>query len=310
MSRFLNAASVQFQPTVYWDGRHDWDALRAGVFESTSRALESLRGFGLDLVVLSEAVGIVGQTNATAESVGAPGPFLRRYLDFAREEHAHVVGSCRIREAGCVYNSAVVVGPRGILGCYHKCFPTLEELDEGISPGRGAAVIETPIARIGAAICFDLNFKELREEYARLRPDIIAFPGMFHGGMVQAIWAYECRSHFISATCFEGCGILDPFGRPLALSDEYTRAPTARINLDCVMVHLSSLLKNIPGIRRKYGAEVTIAVPEHVGAGLLYSACAARTARQVAREFELEPLDDYLARCRARCASARPGGHA
>ena len=40
----------------------------------------------------------------------------------------YLVGSCRIREAECLYDSAVVVGPQGLLGCYHKSFPVLEEI--------------------------------------------------------------------------------------------------------------------------------------------------------------------------------------
>ncbi len=299
MAHFVNVAAVQFQPTIYYDGHHDWDRLREGALESTAKTLDSLGGQGLDLIVLSESISAIGQTSANAENVKTPGPFLRLYMDFARREKTHLVGSCLLREGERVYNSAVVIGPQGILGRYRKTFPVPEELEQGISPGNGAAVIDTPVGRIGAAICFDLNFGELRHAYAELHPQIIAFPSMYHGGLVQEIWAYECRSYFVSATCFENCGILDPFGRPLALADDYTRVPRARINLDYVMSHRSSCIKRIPDMRRKYGLEISIEVPAHVGVALISSASPDRTARDIAREFELELLDDYLARCRA-----------
>jgi predicted amidohydrolase len=298
MARFLNVAAVQFQPTIYWDSTWDWDKLRDGVFDSTAKSLDSLRGYGLDLIVLSESISCLGQTVEMAESVKKPGPFLQMYLDFARKERLHLVGASKILDGGKVYNSAVVVGPKGILGCYYKSFPVVEELAMGVAAGPGAVVVETPIARIGAAICFDLNFNELRNEYAALRPEIIAFPSMYHGGFVQTLWAYECRSFFISSTCFEDCGILDPFGRPVALASDYTRVPMARINLDYVMVHLAQLGSKMPDIKRKYREEVTIDVPEHVGPGLLFSNSPKRTARDIAKEFELELLDDFWARCR------------
>jgi predicted amidohydrolase len=305
MARFLNVAAVQFQPTIYWDSSWDWDRVREGVHSSIAKSLDSLRGYGLDLIVLSEAISCLGQTVEMAESVKKPGPFLQLYLNFARKEKLHLVGASKIRDGGKVYNSAVVVGPKGILGCYYKNFPVTEEMEQGVAAGAGAVVIETPIARIGAAICFDLNFKELRDEYAALRPEIIAFPSMFHGGLVQGIWAYECRFHFISSSCFEDCGILDPLGRPVALASDYTRVPMARINLDYVMVHLAQLGARMPDIKRKYREEVTLDVPEHVGPVLIFSNSPARTARDIAKEFELELLDDYLARCRSAVAQNR-----
>jgi hypothetical protein len=108
MARFLNVAAVQFQPTVYWDSPYDWDKLRDGVLGSTAKSLESLRGYGLGLVVLSEAIACMGQTVKTAETVKAPGPFLELYLDFARKERLHLVGSSNIREGEHVYNSSVL----------------------------------------------------------------------------------------------------------------------------------------------------------------------------------------------------------
>ena len=128
---------------------------------------------------------------------------------------------------------------------------------------------------------------------------------MYHGGFVQGTWAYECRSYFISATCFEDCGILDPFGRPLALANDYTRLPMAKINLDYVMVHLGTLVSKLAEIRKKYRDAVTIEIPEHVGPALIFSNTLQRTALDIAREFELELLDDLLARSRRVAADNR-----
>jgi hypothetical protein len=101
-------------------------------------------------------------------------------------------------------------------------------------------------------------------------------------------------------------GIVDPFGRPVKLSDEYTPAPMARINLDCVMVHLDFNREKFPAIARKYREEVRIDIPPHVGPALIFSDSDARSAADIAREFELEMLDDYFARMVDANARNRP----
>jgi len=268
------------------------------MIEETRGLLDRLSGYGLDLVVTPECIEAIGQDIETAETVDTPGPYLETYIDFARRQSCHVAGSCKIREGEHVYNSMALIGPSGdVLGCYYKTFLTGKERNQGLTPGNGAVVIETDIGRIGAAICFDLNFESLRKQYAAARPQVIVFPSAYHGGLMQAVWAYECRAYFVSAHMHIDCGILDPFGRTVALSSEYDVVPTmAKVNLDYVMVHLDGNAPKFPDILRKYGEEVTVDVPAHVGSAMISSNSPSRSALDIAAEFDLELLDDYLAR--------------
>lgn len=302
MAQIVRVASVLFEETVA-EGAPD---AKQVVLKQTADALTSLAGLGLDLVVFSEGVGAIGQVLDDAEDPHEPGPFLALYRDFAVAERCHVAGSAKTRVGGKVHNSVVFFGPSGqVLGVYHKVYLTIGELEQGLAPGAGPVVVDTPVGRLAGVICFDLNFETLRQQYRVLKPDILVYSSMYHGGLQQQTWAYDCRAYFVCACQFLGGGILDPFGRPLALTSCYTKVAVADINLDRAMVHLDYNRDRFPEIRRKYGDEVAIEVPPNIGSTLILSLTDKRSAMDVVREFELELLDDYLPRAGRRNAEKR-----
>ena len=300
MAHFVRVASVLFDTRADRGGTGSHDL----VLEETANVLAGLRGYGLDLVVLSEGIAAIGQGVEDAEAIDSPGPFLSLYMDFAASEKCHIAGSVKLAENDRTYNSLAFVGPEGtVLGAYHKVNLTLNEIEIGLSSGRQAVVVDTPIGRLGGIICFDLNFSDLRNQYRRVRPDILAFASMYHGGLMQQVWAYECQSYVVSALPFIGGGILDPFGRSLKLTDCYTPVAMTTLNLDRAMVHLDHNREKFPEIEKKYLGEVIIDTPPNIGSALVVSLTEKRTAADVVEEFELELLDDYFQR--AREANAR-----
>ncbi len=280
-------------------------AARQRILDDLRGTSDLLAGREVDLVVFSEAISALAQSVDQAEERDSPGPLLQAYGQLALDQKCTVAGSVKLAENGRVYNSIVYIGPDGgILGAYHKTFPTMEELAEGLSHGHGATVVQTPAGRLGGVICFDLNFPELWQAYAPLRPDILTFSSMYHGGaVVQGYWAYQCQSYFASALPFHGGGVLDVFGRPLAATDCYSSVAIATVNLDRALVHLDGNAPRFPDIRRKYGSRIRLEIPPNVGSALMTSLDDRLTAMQVVREFDLELLDDYFARARR----ARPG---
>ncbi|OGV52865.1 MAG: hypothetical protein A2017_17030 [Lentisphaerae bacterium GWF2_44_16] len=293
MSRFVNVATVLFS-TCAERGKKDAKDI---LLRETKAVLESMKGYGFDLVVFSEGVEAFGQTVDEAEELKNPGPFLKMYMEFAASEKCHVAGSIKIAENGKAHNSIAFIDAEGkALGAYHKNNLTAGEIEMGLNSGGKAVTVDTAIGRIGGIICFDLNFEDIRKQYMKLKPDIMAFASMYHGGLMQAQWAYQCRSFFVSALPFTGGGILDPFGRALALTDCYTSIASARINLDRVMVHLDYNREKFPEIRRKYKGDVIVDIPPNIGPALIYSMTDKRSAMDVVREFGLELMDDYMER--------------
>ena len=292
MARYVNVSSILFSTRAV-RGAKDAGGI---VLKETSDALNNMRGYRFDLIVLSEGVEAFGQTNDTAEEIANPGPFLSLYLDFAAKEQCTIAGSVKIRENGRAHNSIAFVTPDGIAGVYHKTFLTEGERESGLASEKGAVVVDTPAGSLGGAICFDLNFDMIRQGYIANKPEILCFASMYHGGLMQGLWAYQSRAYFISALPFLGGGIIDPFGRPVAISDCYTPHPRARINLDYVMVHLDKNRDHFPAIEKKYREEVSVDIPANVGPALIVSNTEKRTAEDIVREFGLETLDEYMER--------------
>lgn len=297
MARRIKVAAVEFPGRL--TELEPGPASRDQVLKWLDTVRRQCSGFPTDLYVLSESVEAAAQRPDMAEAVDRPGPLLNAYRDWARDLQCHIAGSVKLAEDGAVYNAVVFVAPDGrILGDYRKSNLTIGELEAGLTPGKGAKTTDTDIGRLGGVICFDLNYLWLMQEYRALKPDILCYPSAYHGGIMQAQWAYQCRCFFVSALWFHGSGVLDPFGRPLRLTDCYTSIARAEINLDRVMVHLDYNRDKFADMERKYRDEIRIEIPANIGSALIYSESAARSAEDLMREFGLECLDDYLARSR------------
>lgn len=93
----------------------------------------------------------------------------------------------RTDDPAVVYNSAVLVGPEGLVGCYRKAHLPLLGIDRFTTPGdTGFAVWETEIGRIGINICYDLRFPEGIRSLALAGADIVALPTNWPDGSQNA----------------------------------------------------------------------------------------------------------------------------
>jgi predicted amidohydrolase len=217
----------------------------------------------------------------------------------AKQNNCYIVYSAaRQTDDGFWRNSSVMLDRKGnIAGIYNKNHLVIEENTQAaILYGEDAPVIECDFGRVAFAICFDLNFDELRTKYVKDKPDLIIFPSMYHGGLMQAYWAYSCRSHFVAAVAGLPCEIYNPLGQVVASSTNYFDFVVATVNLDCRLVHLDYNWGRLKAMKDKYGPQVKITDPGRLGAVLISSQSKDITADQMIKEFEIEPLDDYMKR--------------
>ncbi len=242
-----------------------------------------------------------------AETLDRPGEVLSRYCRFAEKNHCVVAGSIKLEEAGCVYNAIAFVDADGTpCGRYYKTHLTDGEIEKGFTPGNGAVVVETQAGRLGGAICYDLNFIETAQAYASQQLDVICFPSMYHGGLMQGYWAYLCRSFFAASLPFLGGGILNPLGQPVALNDCYNAVAVADLQLDRAIIHLDFNAEKFTHLRRKYGSQITLEIPANVGSAILSAVDpAGPTAMDIVEAEQLLLLDDYFARSRSLNAQHR-----
>lgn len=149
---------------------------------------------GADLVVLPElwAVGYFAFDDYTTQAEPFDGPTLAAARGWAQELDAHVhLGSfCERGEQGGLFNTAVLLSPRGeVEHVYRKIhvFGYQSREAELLTPGAELPVAGTAFGNVGATTCYDLRFPEL-------------WRGLVDGGaqtvIVPAAWPAARRGHW------------------------------------------------------------------------------------------------------------------
>lgn len=242
------------------------------------------------------------EKNEKAEPLSGDGPILRLLARKARQHHTYIIGSTWRKDpkGRGRYNSAILIDRTGAVAWhYDKVYPTIGEMEGGVLPGRTAKVFDTDFGRIGAVICFDLNFSELFDEYKRQGAELLCFLSAFRGGFMVPAIAFRNQCFIASSVPGENGVIVDPLGRVLAESSQYGRIIFARINLDCQVVHIDYNVRRIPDLKKTYGPLVKIETFSPEAVYLLTSLHPAKTVHDMIKEFQIETLDDYLDRARA-----------
>jgi hypothetical protein len=253
-----------------------------------------------DLIVLPEVCDLSGEGEDYLRV--RKNQVLDYFASVAKNNHCYIAfGMKREEKEGLWRNSCVVLDRKGgIAGIYNKNFPTIMEMESGIKACNDSPIITCDFGRVAIAICYDLNFDELRLRYAEEKPDLIIFSSMYHGGVEQNNWAYSCRAYFVGSVYRQTPSeIRNPMGDVVASSTNYFDFAVARINLDCALVHLDYNWEKLTALKEKYGPDVTISDPGKLASVLITSEKTNITVDQMIREFGIEKLDDYLNRARA-----------
>jgi len=136
---------------------------------------------GARLVVFPECAlsgyGFASLEEARPVAEPIPGPATLALQALCARYQSYLVAGLLERAGDAVYNSAVLLGPEGLIGTYRKIHLPWLGVDRFVTPGdQGFKVWETAIGRIGIAICYDLRFPESLRVLALQGADIIALP--------------------------------------------------------------------------------------------------------------------------------------
>ena len=209
-----------------------------------AEAIGRAAGEGAVMVFTPEMSGLLdrdrvrGRPNVVAEG---DDPVLAAVRDAAREHGVWVaLGSLATdRGDGKFANRSFVIDGEGtIIARYDKIHLFDVDLASGESwresntyAGGGEVVsVETPIGRLGLAICYDLRFPALFESLGRQRCDVIAIPAAFtvptgeaHWHVLQRARAIEASAYVVSAaqvgrhedgrTTYGHSLVIDPWGK-------------------------------------------------------------------------------------------------
>lgn len=127
-------------------------------------------------------------------------------------------------------------------------------------PGDAVVCVDTPVGRLGLAICYDLRFPELFLALRRQGAELIAVPAAFTRVTGEAHWQILLRARAIESQCYLlGAGqagvhsgtretwghsqVIDPWGRVLA---ELPVSTPDFCAADCDLVALAELRRQMP----------------------------------------------------------------
>ena len=143
--------------------------------------IEKAAAQGGQLMVLPELcnTGYVFASRAEAKALAEEipsGPSTQAWMEVAARLNLHIVAGITERDGDLLYNSAVIVGPEGLIGRFRKMHLWADEA-LFFTPGNlGFPVFDTAIGRIGCHICYDCWFPESFRLAALQGAEIVCVP--------------------------------------------------------------------------------------------------------------------------------------
>ncbi len=220
---------------------------------------------GAQLAALPENFALMGLSDQDKFAIAEPdgeGPMQAWLADAARELGLWIVaGTLPIKAPteARVAPACLVVNAQGQrVARYDKIHLFDVEVDDAarsyresatIAPGRQVVLVETPIGRLGMAICYDLRFPELFRQLSEQGVEVLVLPSAFTVPTGRAHWDVLLRARAIENLCYmmapaqtglhangrETWGhsmIVNPWGEVLACRTEGVGVIVADLNLE------------------------------------------------------------------------------
>lgn len=195
----------------------------------------------------------------------------------AQQSSLHInVGIHEPAPDGRVKNTLVWINEKGVITQRYQKVHLFDVdikggpvLKESASVEKGVEIVtpfETPVGRVGLAICFDLRFPEISLALKRQNAQLIVYPSAFTIPTGKAHWetllrarAIETQSYVMAAAqagphnekrrSYGHSMIVNPWGEVVAqLGDEYTEPHIAIADIDLDL--LAKVRREIPLLRR------------------------------------------------------------
>ena len=218
---------------------------------------------GARIVILPELIisGYVLEADGLARCAEpVDGATYRAWHELAREYDLYICGGICERAGERLYNTAILVGPEGLVLHYRKLHLFANEKNIFAPGDLGLPIAQTALGRIGVCVCYDLRFIEVVRTFALRDAQLIAVPTAWVTGFDRepwdsAGWCPQARAAAIQAnlsqvfiacasqvgagkaTRFLGSSILiSPLGEPIIgpLSGTEPKVAQTTIDLDAV----------------------------------------------------------------------------
>jgi len=159
---------------------------------------------GAQLAVLPELAssGYTFESEAEAQACAeelSSGATVAALVDVARQSGMHIVCGVDELDGDCRHNSAVLLGPSGVLATYRKLHLFYDE-QTWFRPGTSLPVVELPFGRVGMVICYDLWFPEAARALALAGADIVAVPTNWVASFKRTVYDERgfCQGNYVA----------------------------------------------------------------------------------------------------------------
>jgi predicted amidohydrolase len=173
---------------------------------------------GADFILTPEVTNIVSMNRKHQAEVlyhEEDDPSLNAFRDEAKALGKWLlIGSLAIKthdSDGRFANRSFLITPDGDVAAYYDKIHMFDvEIDatetyresSGYRPGRRAVLAETPFARIGMTICYDMRFAQLYRRLAKAGAQILTVPAAFSPVTGAAHWESLLRARAIETGCY------------------------------------------------------------------------------------------------------------
>lgn len=255
---------------------------------------------GADLIALPETWNM--QYKNQPETL--TGPTVTTMQELAARHRTYIVCPIDRQDGTRRVNSAVLIDRLGrIVTVYDKVYPYWSEFD--LSPCVQPALTPPPVytadfGRLGLAICFDVNFPSVWQTLADQGAELIIWPSAYSAG--TSLQAHALNHHFyiVTATYTKDCIVYDITGQEILYekSDDINISRVT-LDLDRGIYHENFNIAKRDRLLADHSDQVEM--EQWLSREQWFVLRAKQpgvSARQLAQQYGLEELRDYLTRSR------------
>lgn len=291
-------------PREVWVASIVQEDMRADHYEQMIKAIlgrmEQVVPFQPDIVCLPEVfpfVNLSGGRPPLEQVAEVPiGNICEPFAEFAKKNNCHVVCPVYTKEDGRFYNAAVFIGRDGrLIGEYRKMHPTIGEMERGVAPGPlDPPVFQTDFGKVGAQICFDIEWSDGWDSLRRKGAEIVFWPSAFGGGTMVNTRAWQNHYCVVSSTRKGTTKICDCDGTEIAKTGHFANFVCAAVNLEKAFLHTWPFCRRFPEIHAKYGRKVRIRTFHEEEWSIIESRSPEVKIADIMKEFDLQTRDEHI----------------
>jgi predicted amidohydrolase len=257
---------------VQLDSQND----KAANLERISRLVDEAAAGGAALVSLPEVMNFIGEM---VREEDYPEPIPGRSTEILMKkaaEHGMWIHSGSFAEVNPgnkrYYNTSVLIDDKGKIAAKYRKIHTFDvTLPDGtvcdesaqVAPGREVVTTDTPLGKLGLAICYDIRFPELFRLMALEGAQVLFTPANFTLPTGKDHWEVILRARAIENGCYVVAAaqigkkhhfvaygssmIIDPWGTVLTRAREEEGVAFAEIDLD----YLDKIRAQLPSLKNR-----------------------------------------------------------